>query len=83
MCHSDKGEERSEDLKEDTEMIGEFVYGLMQTEGDILPTILRVALGIVTFLHGAQNHNPESVDFDKALEPLLPFEGGSLSGPTE
>ena len=42
-------------------MIGEFVYGLMQTvyglmqtEGDILPTILRVALGIVIFPHGAQ-----------------------------
>ena len=54
MCHSNKGEERSEDLKEDTEMIGEFVYGLMQTEGDILPTVLRVALGIVIFPHGAQ-----------------------------
>jgi putative oxidoreductase len=49
-----KGEERSEDLKEDTEMIGEFVYRLMQTEGDILPTILRLALGIVIFPHGAQ-----------------------------
>jgi uncharacterized membrane protein YphA (DoxX/SURF4 family) len=35
-------------------MIGEFVYGLMQTEGDILPTVLRVALGIVIFPHGAQ-----------------------------
>ena len=54
MCHSNKGEERSEDLKEGTEMIGEFVYGLMQTEGDILPTILRVALAIVIFPHGAQ-----------------------------
>jgi hypothetical protein len=49
LCHSNKGEERSEDLKEDTEMIGEFVYGLMQTEGDILPLVLRVALGIVIF----------------------------------
>jgi putative oxidoreductase len=54
LFHSNKDEERSEDLKEDTEMIGEFVYGLVQTEGDILPTILRVALGIVIFPHGAQ-----------------------------
>ena len=35
-------------------MIGEFVYGLVQTEGDILPTVLRGALGIVIFPHGAQ-----------------------------
>ena len=35
-------------------MIGEFVYGLMQTEGAVLPTVLRVALGIVIFPHGAQ-----------------------------
>jgi ribosomal protein L37AE/L43A len=35
-------------------MIGEFVYGLMQTEGDILLTVLRVGLGIVIFHHGAQ-----------------------------
>jgi uncharacterized membrane protein YphA (DoxX/SURF4 family) len=54
LCHSNKREERSEDRKEDTEMIGEFVYGLVQTDGDILPTVLRVALGIVIFPHGAQ-----------------------------
>ena len=35
-------------------MIGEFVYGLMQTEGDVLPLLLRVALSIVIFPHGAQ-----------------------------
>jgi putative oxidoreductase len=35
-------------------MIGEFAYGLVQTEGDVLPLVLRVALGIVIFPHGAQ-----------------------------
>src|SRR5215212_10129755 len=35
-------------------MIGEVVYGMMQTEGDVLPLLLRVALSIVIFPHGAQ-----------------------------
>ena len=35
-------------------MIGEFMQGLVQTEGDVLPLVLRVALGVVIFPHGAQ-----------------------------
>ena len=35
-------------------MIGEFVYSLIRTEGDVLPLVLRVALGVVIFPHGAQ-----------------------------
>jgi putative oxidoreductase len=40
--------------EEDKEMIGEFMQGLVQTEGDVLPLVLRIALGVVIFPHGAQ-----------------------------
>lgn len=35
-------------------MIGELVQSLVQTEGDVLPLVLRVSLGVVIFPHGAQ-----------------------------
>ena len=35
-------------------MIGELIRNVMRTEGDLLPLILRVALGVVIFPHGAQ-----------------------------
>jgi putative oxidoreductase len=35
-------------------MIRELLQILMQTEADILPLILRIALGVVIFPHGAQ-----------------------------